>query len=179
MRKLYKLGALVLIVLLLGGCVQEYLDPLPAQNPFKYADHNLWGFISYVETNWTYEADAPYEPCQDPRVSYRRMRGDCDDFAVMVAYYVQEAYSYDTFVIFTDWVGRGGHAVAFLRASKRFEEQMADYCGAYPFWTEGDSTYVPVDMPQNGGTCPVWTWLHSGLTHTTEYEWYDLVGLPL
>jgi len=179
MRTVYKLVALVLLVGLVGGCYPAYLDPLPAQNPFKTADQRLWSFISYIGAHWVYEEDTPYEPCQDPKVSYRRMRGDCDDFAVMVAYYVQRVYEYDTYVIFTDWVGMGGHTVAFLKATKRFEEQMADYCGSYPYQTVGDSTYIPIDMPQNGGTCPVWTWLHKGSTHTTRYEWYDLVGLPI
>jgi len=176
MHRLYKLVALVLVVGLLGGCYPVYLDPLPEQNPFATADARLWSFISYVEGHWVYETDLPGELCQAPAVSYQRMRGDCDDFAVMVAYYIQQAYQYDTFIIFTSASTGGKHAVAFLQASKAFEEQMTSYCGNYPYWTVGTLCYVPLDMPQNGGTCPLWAWLHTGPNNTTRYEWSDLVG---
>jgi len=177
MNRLYKLVALVLLVGLLGGCYSMYLDPIENQNPFSYADGNLWSFISYIESHWLYEVDLPNEPCQNPSVSYQRMRGDCDDFAVMVAYYVQEVYQYDTFILFTNVLSAGAHAVAFLQATDRFEEQMADYCGSYPYWTVGSLIYIPVDMPQNGGTCPLWMWSHTGsMPHVTRYEWDDLVG---
>jgi hypothetical protein len=130
----------------------------------------MWAFIEYVRGNWVYEADVDPELCQGPTVSYARMAGDCDDFAVMIAYYLQERWGYDTFVAFVDMVDGEDHWVAFVYASQSLEDHLAAQCGSYPYLTWMGQIYIPLDW----NTCPAWMWIKEGPVKT--YEWNEMVS---
>lgn len=135
---------------------------------------DVWSFITYCQHNWDYEYDLPNEPCQNPQVSYQRLKGDCDDFAVMMAYYLQEIYGYDTFIVsIQHWSGTP-HAVCFVAASEEVAQNLANRCGSIPILRQSGRTYIAVDWQM----CPDWTWTETGGSVTT-HEWSDLVGKPI
>ncbi len=95
-------------MLSLAGCLEPYVptnppyvDPYPYSftNPSKPAyPKTLYGaqlFISDCRELWTGEHNVGV---QRPETSYLRMRGDCDDWAVMIAAYLQEHFGTDTLI---------------------------------------------------------------------------------
>jgi hypothetical protein len=136
-----------------------------------------WNWFACVQGAWGYEADYPGEPCQKPWVSKERLSGDCDDFAVMVAYYFQEYWGNDTYIIRTYRQDkRAYHFTAFLWVTAEAKDSIAGRCsGSYPYQTWKGRIYIPIDW----SLCPDWTWIHEGHSNTTTFEWNDLVGKPI
>jgi len=56
-------------------------------------NQGLWVWIKCVREAWAPEDDYPGKLCQQPWVSRTVLKGDCDDFAVMVAYYIEEGHA--------------------------------------------------------------------------------------
>jgi hypothetical protein len=167
--------ALLVLALALGGCSllpPPYVPPPPESDP-------VWDFVAACQIPaWTYEADVPGELCQDPDVSMRRMAGDCDDFAVMVACTVQEIFHVDTFIVRINIQGTGNHLCAFVKSSTAEAARLSGNCSRpsdYPMMTLNSFMYVAADMHP----CPGWIWTHWGQPISRVFEWNELVGLPI
>jgi len=151
-----------------------------SSSSFPKTDKGLWDFIHYARRHWTYEKDHPGELCQRPEVSNKLWKGDCDDFAVMVAYYLQEYWGYDTYIIGIEWTDEpGGHWVAFLHVSEQSVKRRTSKCENYPYMTQKRGGrkwfYIPIDRYY----CPSWEWTREGSSSATQYEWDDLVDKPI
>lgn len=122
-------------------------------------------FVSDSRERWT--------PCRNVGVQYpqdsaRVLSGDCDDFAVMLAYYLQEYFGYDTLIVLNDY--GGGHACAFVLASSGVSDISG--CPVVPTVVHSGATYYPLDWRP----CAEWTWLDPGSPISCVFEWYDLAG---
>jgi hypothetical protein len=138
-------------------------------------------WLDFIWDEWRPQPDEPNEVCQEPDTSADIRVGDCDDFAVMIAYYAEEEWGYDSFIIIVDFPGRPlDHAVAYVRASiatanieKRFCEQMQSQLD-YPRLSDrsdyGFTYYIPIDDSR----CPNWEF--AGYANPTRLEWEDLRG---
>lgn len=113
--------------LFLTGCFSP--PPVPPVDPFPYSftdptralyPRTVAGahrFIADVRVpRWTPVSDVAMQRVQDPFTSFRKLAGDCDDYAVMNGKFLQEYFGHDTFLVFM-WIfleGRPqGHVVAF------------------------------------------------------------------
>lgn len=180
---------LILVTVLLIGAVftaqataadaarQHLLKALRGQQQWSSQGcslYEVWSWIERVREAWIYEKDHPGERCQQPLVSSKRLRGDCDDFAVMIAYYLQVYCNYDTYIIRTYRTDiRAYHWIAFWWVSKAALDSESDKCRCeYPYQTWKGRIYIPVDWK----ACPNWIW--SGFSRSTMYEWNQLVGKP-
>jgi hypothetical protein len=144
--------------------------------PYSFTDSSkpfyplgLYGaqlFVSDVRARWVYQANVG---AQYPADSFRWMSGDCDDFAIMLAYYLQEYWRYDTFVILIDIQGRGGHACAFVTQASGVAS--GGTCLFVPIATVNGATYYPLDWTP----CTDWTWSPVG-QHLVTWEWNQLAG---
>jgi len=170
----WRVWVLLIVVGILAGCIGPPVE-IPPENPIAVFYPELWKFLNYCQDNWEYEKDRPWELCQSPRVSYSRMKGDCDDWAVMIAYYTQDVYGYDSCIVLGKYVDGPGHAIAFVACTKSFVDRMADYCGRpYSYLGKDEIFYIPLDWTE----CPDWYWVELG-EKVTLWEWDDLVGKPL
>lgn len=149
--------------------------PVPTSMPIASTDkpfENPWDFIEYVQKNWKYEYDTPGKVVQEPAVSFKLLSGDCDDFATMVAYYLQEVYGYDT-VILRVQLPEGPHLVAFLATTEGVTQEIIDNCNVYlPMWERNGIKYIAIDWQ----ICPGWTWTNPEGTKIYSKEWSDYVG---
>lgn len=155
--------------------------PTPTNNPVAMSTpisvtnkpfENPWDFIEYVQNNWNYIADPDGKLVQDPSISFKLLSGDCDDFAAMIAYYLQEVYGYDTVIVIVDNSWRDGlHAVSFVHADQNTINSLAQNCGTdLPIITINDNKYIAIDWE----ICPDWIFTGSG--RITTYEWDEVVG---
>jgi len=144
--------------------------------PYPQTSDGMWEFIHDAQENWIYEPDQPNEPCQAPAISLLSMRGDCDDFAVMIAYCLQEYWGYDTFTCRVQFKGEDEvHRVAFLWVTEKILDEIAECCnGDYPYLTVDDRIYIPIDWQ----LCPTWRWVSPGTATLERLEWYEVVGKP-
>lgn len=209
MNRLYRVTACLLALLLLAGC--EALFEPPDLYPYSFSNPNkhpyprtLSGARRFIEDatdegaydsypHWRF-ADNGY--VRSPALSERLRTGDCDDYAVMMAHYLQEYWGYDTFIVFLDMgYGEDGHAVTFVCNSAGLID--TSLClNDYPYLSLYGSDYVPVDWT----LCPDWMWRRYG--GSTDYlppcytydvdtghlvffgegafaEWYEMVNLAL
>ncbi|MEA3311561.1 MAG: hypothetical protein U9Q76_05020 [candidate division WOR-3 bacterium] len=152
--------------------ISDRLAALARQN--CSLNQGVWDWIECVQKAWIYEPDHPGELCQTPQISKRCLKGDCDDFAVMVAYYLQEYWKYDTYIVN---YRQKNHYVAFLWVTKAVKDAQAKKCkGYYPYQTWRGRIYIPIDWT----LCPDWN--RSGwenLPSMETYEWKQLVGEPI
>jgi hypothetical protein len=184
---------LLLCVGLLTGCSNPwfpYPAPEPYVDPYPYSFTDaskplyplgLYGaqrFLSDVRARWTGQNNVGV---QDPVDSFLWMSGDCDDFAVMVAFYLQEYFGYDTFIAALEAIAPGyeNHACAFVAASSGVVENYELSCpgAATIIMASTGAIYYPVDW----AVCPAWTWAtHGWFQDFGPYaiEWYDLAGNP-
>lgn len=146
--------------------------PVPTPIPTAGTDkpfENPWDFVEYVQKNWVYERDNG-KVVQEPEVYFKLLSGDCDDFATMVAYYLQEIYGYDTLVA-TVQLPEGPHLVAFWYLEQSTIDTIAQQCGtSIPTITKNGRTYAAIDWE----ICTEWTWTGTGTI--TTYEWSYYVG---
>ena len=180
---------LILVTVLLIGAVftaqataadaarQHLLKALRGQQQWSSQGcslYEVWSWIECVREAWIYEKDHPGERCQQPSVSSKRLRGDCDDFAVMVAYYLQEYWHYDTYIVVVyNRDTQTYHAIAFLHASKAGLDSQLRKCGeAYQYQPWKGRVYIPVDW----SACPDLTMYD--LSRVRMYEWNQLAGKP-
>jgi len=138
-------------------------------------DRGFWKFVRDARTEWVYENDFRGEITQYPVRSFDRLRGDCEDFAIMVAYYAQEYWGYDSYlrgVELPDTYQR--HMVAFIYVTQDILDDFTEQCpGTYPYSTDAAGhIYAPFDWQ----TCPQWTWKDLGTTNVRCYEWYELLN---
>lgn len=146
---------------------------------FPKTSEGFWDFIKYAQDNWVYEFDQAGELCQDPKVSFDRLKGDCDDFAVMLAYYTQEYWRFDSYIalIHLKMVNQKsqGHMVAYVSVGKSVKDYLEQSCNkVYPYLKNGNLFYIPLDWM----ICPDWMWIGHGAAVDT-FEWYDIVGKPV
>ena len=136
-------------------------------------NQGLWSWIECVREAWVYEEDYPGKLSQQPWLSRTLLKGDCDDFAVMVAYYIEEYWEYDTFIVWIDMKDTRDHYVAFVYVRESLKDSRLRECPRYPYMTRGEKFYIPIDFQK----CPGWHWLKTGGSIKTE-EWEDLAGTP-
>lgn len=194
---------ILLVLVLLGitaGCTQPYRPPAPVDPyPYSFTDpskvlypctrYGALRFISDARALWQYQTN---HYVREPQTSTTWMRGDCDDFAVMLAYYLQEYFAYDTFVLALQGPTEG-HAVCFVE--RRSGLVNLSSCSLAPYITVESRDYDPVDFTM----CPGWMWKKYGgeydyawrLTYNVETgdpfviwtgrrcEWYEMVDLAL
>lgn len=179
--------ALTLVAVLLTGSVfiarataadaarEHFLEILRDSQASQGCSLNqgLWVWIKCVREAWAPERDRPGELCQQPWVSKTMLRGDCDDFAVMVAYYIEEYWGFDTFIVWINMEDAPDHYVAFVHARESLKNSRLRECLHYPYMTRGEKFYIPIDLTK----CPNWHWLKRGGSIKTE-EWEDLAGTP-
>jgi hypothetical protein len=140
---------------------------------FPATSNGFWDFVSYCQEHWTYEADTYGEPCQYPFTSNVRMRGDCDDFAVMIAYYTQEYFGYDSKIYKLDFISdAAGHAVAGVRTSMDVIYWYYAPCpySPGPYVTSVDTTYLLIDMTR----CV--SYGKDDVILICDWEWYEVAG---
>lgn len=214
MNKLYKSVACLLMLLLLAGCAALYYEPYEPPDPYPYSFSNpnkhpyprtVTGarrFISDATDEGAYDSYPHWRStknnyAQSPALSERLRSGDCDDYAVMMAYYLQEYWGYDTFIVFLDMgYGQDAHVVCFVQEGV----VSVGYCPNYPYLIANGINYYPVDWTP----CPGWTWASYGgtvdylnmgpygsyyidaYTHRRvvfytgqQIEWYEMVNLAL
>jgi len=215
MNRLYKLVACLLMLLMLAGCAATYYEPYEPPDPYPYSFSNpnkqayprtLTGARRFIEDatddgdydsypHWYYVKENYYG--QSPIFSERVRSGDCDDYAIMMGYYLQEYWGYDTFIVFLDMgYGQAVHVVCFVVKGVT----NVTYCPNYPYLIASGVNYYPVDWTP----CPGWTWASYG--GTVDYlnmgpygsyyidvdtdrrvvfytgqqiEWYEMVNLAL
>ena len=211
MRRLCKLAALVVVVGLLGGCSVPYVvppppDPYPysfsnlAKNPYPHTFSGAMTFINDATNEGTYGVYPHWHYQKNNYVQARifseRLRsGDCDDYAVMMAYYLQEYWGYDTLIVRIWLINRSeGHMVCFVAASSGLVDITVQ--SSYPRVIYNGRYYDAVDFT----ITPGWTWLENRgeaiyqdggwindvstyrvtyLSRGEALEWYELVNLAL
>jgi len=196
----------VLIGLVLSGCMQTSYDPYPysfsdsTKSPYPRTLYGAQRFISDATDLGDYDVYPHWRAklngyVQSPIVSERKRTGDCDDYAVMMAYYLQEYWGYDTFIVLVDIrPGEGLHAVAYVYDPGGLLDTSS--CPLIPYLILNGYNYYPVDWTP----CPDWTWdtwggtadfgtggwttdVATGQVVTFEtgqaIEWYEMVNLAL
>lgn len=189
-------GALLIGMVLLTGCY-TYWDPGPAYDPYYYSftdtaraaypqtQHGAQRFMLDVRCLWQYSNNGAI---LEPNEAYQEMSGDCDDFAVMVAYYLQEYWGYDTFVVLLTSVDPStpyNHACAFVLESAGVEVHPCENSDN-PLLNVGGAVYCPAEMGAMGQPCAWWSWQTwqlitefgpaLGQGHSPYWEWYELAG---
>lgn len=146
---------------------------LPAV-PFPTTSSGFWEFVWHCQDAYCWVADPPGKTVQPPGVTYSTMRGDCDDFAVMIAGYAQDYWSYDSFVAHLEPLHADiGHAVAGVRVpSMDTMDWYYSICsGMWPYMTVDGQLYLPIDMDR----CPGWLF-GTDFTFAWQQEWTWWVG---
>lgn len=182
MKRLYKAALLMAALLILVGCTEPFEPPDPY--PYSFSDpdqpypRTLAGaqrFLSDAREEGEYDVYPHWRykinwVVQSPTFSEQTRTGDCDDYAVMIAYYLQEYWGYDTFIVLLDLgPGQDDHAIAYVRAG----DGLVDFSGCpgtIPALEWYGYTYYPVDWSR----CPDWTWTLYGGTASyayMEYQW--------
>jgi hypothetical protein len=189
---------LLVCVALLTGCIRPSppWEPPPDPYPYSFTDSSkpfyplgLYGarlFVSDVRARWVYQANVG---AQYPADSFRWMSGDCDDFAIMLAYYLQEYWRYDTFILMLNSIDgvSTDHGCAFVLASSGVADEATSCPDGYPYVHPNGVDYYPVDF----SACPWWDWTNyfprfviltdqaSGVQSLKVFwEWYELAGIP-
>ena len=150
-------------------------DPYPYSfsNPNKEPYPQTWSgaerFISDAREggpypHWQYVKTNPY--VHSPILSERIRTGDCDDYAVMMAAYLQDYWGYDTFIVLVHFINdppNEGHAACFVEEDSGLVTCPIG-CTSWPriLLINNGKNYVPVDFH----ACPGWTWLDQGGTAT-------------
>ena len=195
----WRVWLLLIVVALLAGCMAPITPPPPDPYPYSFTDagkepyprtsEGARRFVADSRARWKWEHNSTV---YSPIVSASRLRGDCDDFAVMVAYYLQEFWGYDTFIcaLRALYYGLEDHGVAFLSSYEASVDYGILLCSYYPYLEVGPSKipYYPVDFIE----CPDWDWnsyyrdgalVYDWVSGTWQYktlfEWYDLVDKAL
>jgi hypothetical protein len=153
---------------------------------------SFWDWVTCVRANWIYEDDADDEPCTTHLFSLIRLRGDCDDFAVLVAWAADEIFGLDSFILLlmhSSW--EYGHAVAFVEAtSESHYERTKKSCAretaiTYPLtdytypevYTDHPGTskprtyYIPVDSLRYPESV-----MNIDVNNLIRYPWLELEG---
>jgi len=175
--------SLLLALILLSGCYTLYevvpeLEPVKSYKDFPLTSQGYWSFVAYCQRQWVWEKDKDEELCQSPFVSQSLFRGDCDDFAAMIAYFTEEWWSYDSRIY---WIrirgGTGTHMVAavyveyetiswYYNKNGCQANRMYYYSDAYSY----RRYYLPVDQ----SPC---LWYRAADCETIAvYEWDEIVG---
>lgn len=140
--------------------------------PFDKTRDDFLAFVRFVRSEWSYEAHGPDDIYQNPKTSFTFQRGNCEDFALMVAFFAQEHWQYDSFVTILGptITMRQPHLVAFVQVDDELSQQISDICkGIYPSCSLHDKKYIPVDF----SICPEWVWEQGLLCLCGKSEWYD------
>jgi len=182
MKRVYKAAILVIALLILAGCAAPYFEP-PDPYPYSFSDPDKQPYPRTLAGAQRFLSDARDESesddyphwrykinwvVQSPTFSEQTRTGDCDDYAVMIAYYLQQYWGYDTFIMFLDMgPGRENHAVAYVRTSDGLID-LSGCPGIIPALEWYGYTYYPVDWSR----CPGWTWVSYDGTASYAYPSY-------
>lgn len=159
--------AVVVILLLCALLVSCYYPSPSPVDPYPYSftdpskpyypltESGARRFLEDVRAQWFPHADVPFEPVQDPAYSYAVLAGDCDDFSVMLAYYLQEYWGYDTFIALLSSLNSSleNHAVCFVLWNS-FPPDIYESMCEIPTATLSGYVYRPLDW----NPCTFWTW---------------------
>lgn len=193
---------LLLLLLILAGC-RSPIDP-PDPYPYSFTDPSKKLYPCTIAGARRFISDSRPPRWEGAHNSYVKapddsaatLHGDCDDFAVMMAHYLQEYWGYDTFIVLLDNITprEPSHAVAFVNAPSGLIDPGLD-CD-YPYLSVKGVRYDPVDWT----ACPGWMWVEYGGTMDYEpsrwfknwltgkwcrfsagqmIEWYEMVNLLL
>ena len=158
-----KICAVLIVVLFLSGCYMPAPYVPPPSLPPKYGFHDndtpypntregAQMFLEDVrEPHWSYvNNDFP----QDPVTSYLGLSGDCDDFAIMIAFFLEEWWFYDTFVLFLSSTTptSPGHAVCYVKDGHFPREEIYELICPDPTVTYMSARWRPVDFYE----CVLW-----------------------
>jgi len=194
---------LLLLVFALAGCVAPIIPPPADPYPYSFTDPSKELYPSTIAGARRFISDSrpPRWECahnsyvKAPDDSAATLHGDCDDFAVMIAHYLQEYWGYDTFILLLDNIipREPSHAVAFVNAPRGLIDPGE--CN-YPYLSVNGVQYDPVDWT----ACPGWMWVDYGGVYDFEtfrcfknwltgklscfsagrhIEWYEMVNLLL
>ena len=162
--------------------IYVYITPVPTTIPtpiliVKPTDNTeeAHKFVTHVQKYWVYVDDAPGQVVRHPTESFKLMYGDCDDFATMVAYYLEEVYGYDTELVILEMQDGGLHLAAFVASTDEYIQYKIRYCGnvGISTYTKDDGQiFAPIDMVP----CPNWKWATLG-KGVISFEWEDFIGL--
>ncbi len=161
-----KVCAVLIVVLVLSGCYMpapyvpppppiEYSFTDPSKPLYPQTAQGARQFLKDVRDKDWYHYDDRF--VQQPKYSLISMSGDCVDFAVMLAAYIQWHWGYDTLVLLLtdvhDWTR--GHAVCSVRRTDFPQTDIEDYrCSDEPFLRHEGESFRPLDWR----ACPSWTW---------------------
>ena len=178
--------------------------PYSFSDPYKpYYPRTLYGAQKFIADARDEGPNAPYPHwqymkngyVQSPDFSEWCRTGDCDDYAVMIAAFLEEYWGYDTFIVLLDMgPGEDEHMVAFVYPP----DELLNYAGCpdIPVIDSYGCRYYPVDWSR----CPGWMWKKywgtvdysdTGYTHNVttgeivwlyrgeHLEWDKLVNLAL
>ena len=198
---------ILIFLIFLGGCMSTVTppaDPYPysftdtSKQPYPKTVAGAQRFISDARTRWYYETN---QVVLSPEFCATYFRGDCNDFATMLAYYLQQYWTYDTVIVFLDMdpnpYNIDGHAVCFIYPN----DGLIDTSDCtMPTVLYGGHEYYPLDWY----ACPGWIWASYGGTvdfiprdeirYYYSYifhdyyefnrdggfvEWYEMVGLAI
>ncbi|MEW5826870.1 MAG: hypothetical protein AB1778_08590 [Candidatus Bipolaricaulota bacterium] len=172
------LSLLSALLLLLANEPAPYITTDRSAFPYSFSDtskpvypQTLDGarrFIADCRELWAYKHNVGG---RYPRDSYGAMHGDCDDWAAMVACYLQEHFGYDTFIIIFKLDGVT-HACPFVAGSSGLV-RTSD-CPGLPTATlsGAEDVYYAVERDD----CPRWHWIQPTGSLGTPFEWTDIAG---
>jgi len=190
----YAVVAILLLCLFLVSCfyTPEPVDPYPysftdpSKPMYPRTESGARRFLSDVRSQW-FPSENDYAQAYD--YSYAVMSGDCDDFAIVLAHYLQEYWGYDTFIVLLkpQHSGVGYHVACFVR-SIEFPASVIEGVCDNPELTWYGYTYRALDW----GVCTFWNWddysmgfpVYSWYYDTTYYtlwglEWDDAMNCVL
>jgi len=202
-KRLLLATVITLSLSIFTGCMTTYYEPVEPVDPYPYSftdptkppyPTTLAGaerFISDARDLWV---GVPNSCVYPPEYSATYFRGDCDDFATMIACYLQGYWQYDTTIVMIDIQGEGRHAVCFVYPNDGIVSSPG--C-TFPVINDHGDEYWPVDFT----ACPGWMWADYGggaefTPPMTTYnvvtgqpfpikdrggflEWYEMVNLAL
>ncbi len=174
----YLLSALISLFVLLANTPDPYIRTDPVAYPYSFTDsakqaypQTLDGarqFVSDCRELWFHK---PNKGARQPEDSYGAMRGDCDDWSVMIAGYLQEFFGYDTVIVVVS-LGRVNHACPFVVATSKVVSPTDCASLAATSMIVGGLLYYPIEETP----CPGWKWNNPGSPVTAVYEWSTLSG---
>jgi len=140
----------------------------PAKPPYQQTIDGARLFVHDSRELWEHRHN---KGCRRPTDSYGAMWGDCDDWAVMIAGYLQEYFGYDTFIVMFRLNGVN-HACPFVASASGVVDQKSCVDLLASSCRRGGVDYYPIEEV----VCPVWVWTNPGGPLGPIYEWADLAG---
>lgn len=159
-----------------NGWIYEADNP-PLEEPCQSPDISLnLAYNNYLIKNWLDENGWTQQNINSAAPNLRYC-GDCDNFVVMLAYFIQEHAHFDTCVVLHEGInGQAGHAACLIR----YEPDALDVAAArgwgYTHIDNQGQHWRAIDMKLDG-SIPTFPQQYMNTIGVTK-EWYELVGKP-